>query len=88
MNAQVMFVILCSLFIVIQSDNYDYQGPFSHIYKDKIWNVNGPLSGPGSNPCHFLKYLIALQKVIDRGDISSIAEIGFGDFEMMQHIIL
>jgi hypothetical protein len=68
--------------------DYDYQTPFSSIYTNKIWNKNGPLSGPGSDPCMGLKYLLYLQHLIDRPEIRRIVEIGFGDWEMMQHILL
>ena len=45
---------------------YDYQTPFSNIYANKIWNKNGPLSGPGSDPCVGLKYLLYLQHLVSR----------------------
>ena len=63
-----LVVLLSFLFFILSNSqqSYDYQTPFSNIYKNKIWNSNGPLSGPGSNPCHGLDYLIALQHLIDR----------------------
>ena len=70
------------------ADGYDYQSAFGSIYQNKIWNQNGPLSGPGSNPCTGIKYLIYLQHFIDKPEVKKIVEIGFGDWEMMQHILL
>jgi hypothetical protein len=68
--------------------DYDYQTPFSNIYEHKVWNRDGPLSGPGSDACKGLKYLLYLQHFINRPEIKTIVEIGFGDWEMMQHILL
>jgi hypothetical protein len=57
-------VLLLSLASAV---DYDYQTPFSNIYKNKIWvQNNSPLSGPGSDDCDGLKYLVYLQHLIDR----------------------
>lgn len=70
MNIQNLLVI--TLFLLAKSQDYDYQSAFSHIYDNKIWNSDGPLSGPGSNPCTGLQYLLYLQHLISRPDIHKI----------------
>ena len=67
-----------------------FQSAFDNIYKTGIWGTieNNPASGGGSEPCDGLAYLLYLQHLISRPDIYSIVEIGFGDWEMEQHLIL
>jgi hypothetical protein len=83
-HAALLFLFLLTL----THQEYDYNGAFSHIYDNKVWNGDGPLSGPGSDPCRSLRYLTYLQNFISRGDVTKIVEVGFGDWEMMQHMVL
>jgi len=46
-------LLVLSTFLLVTL-HYDYNGAFSHIYDTKMWNGNGPLSGPGSDPCRGL----------------------------------
>jgi hypothetical protein len=85
---------LCTLALLLPlitaEEEVDFQTPFSYIYKNHIWNdqLKGPLSGGGSDACEGLPYLLYLQHLIDRPEVKRIVEIGFGDWEMMQHILL
>lgn len=58
--------------LAIATLQYDYNTAFGHIYDNKIWNQNGPLSGPGSDPCRGLQYLLFLQHLIDQPGITKI----------------
>jgi hypothetical protein len=57
---------------IIATRHYDYKGAFSNIYDNKVWNGNGPLSEPGSDPCKGLQYLLFLQHLIDQPGITKI----------------
>jgi len=44
----------------------DFNNPFNEIYEKGTWNKGqGPLSGPGSDACAYLRYLILLQHIVD-----------------------
>lgn len=73
---------------VCGGEGVDFNAPFSNIYSQKSWNPRGgPLSGMGSDACRYIRYLLLLQHLVDMPDIKNIVEIGFGDFEMNQHIL-
>ena len=61
---------------------------FTNIYNKMIWkgNDNTPLSGAGSSIDYNKKYIKFLQDFIQRNDISSILDIGCGDWTFTQTI--
>jgi hypothetical protein len=64
MNFIGALVLLLSL---ASAEDYEYQDTFSKIYKSKHWvQDKSTLSGPGSNACDGIKYLVYLQHLIDR----------------------
>jgi hypothetical protein len=65
--------LLIGLIACAGGEGVDFNSPFSDIYQRRVWNpVDGPLSGKGSNTCHYMRYLILLQHVISFSDIKEI----------------
>ena len=63
----------------------DYKTHFTNIYTNKIWGGNGatPLSGPGSSLSGTTQIRSALDKICDKYNIQSIADLGCGDLTWM-----
>ena len=67
----------------------DFSKSFSTIYTTKAWSADPKHpSGPGSIPTNQLQYLINFQHIVDKPDIKTIVEIGFGDFQMTGSVII
>lgn len=59
---------------------------FDTIYKQKMWA--GGTSGSGSNPAILQGYMSFLEKFIRENKITSIADIGWGDWQYMSQVNL
>lgn len=58
---------------------------FTNIYKNGTWgngSVEKPFSGGGSNPDNSQPYVIFIRDFIISNKISSVTDIGHGDFKM------
>jgi hypothetical protein len=54
---------------------------FTEIYNKNLWNGG---SGPGSNPENILTYITFLQKFLHSNNITSILDLGCGDWQYMK----
>jgi hypothetical protein len=60
---------------------------FSKIYRDHVWGTGGldsPLSGQGSLPHVAKPYVDFVERIIERYAISSVLDVGHGDWKMWQ----
>ena len=57
----------------------DLESAFTRIYDENLWDGG---SGPGSNPRNAAGYLAELQRVIDGLGVSSVLDVGCGDFRL------
>jgi hypothetical protein len=62
----------------------DIKTAFSEVYKKKTW---GKGSGYGSNQFAAVKYIAMTKKLMRDLGISSIVEIGCGDFQIMKNVV-
>ncbi len=78
-----MFVALILVFTSKREKNCSDKQVFTNIYKKNIWNGG---SGPGSKVENAGPFLNYLQNFIDTQEISTIVDIGCGDWELMKTI--
>ena len=60
---------------------------FKNIYENRLWsgaNLNIPLSGPGSLPDRAIPYVRFTEEVISNLQITSVLDVGHGDWEMWE----
>jgi SAM-dependent methyltransferase len=60
---------------------------FKNIYENRLWsgaNLNIPLSGPGSLPDRAIPYVRFTKEVISNLQITSVLDVGHGDWEMWE----
>src|SRR5262245_8013461 len=64
-------------------DRQNVPGVLGPIYARGIW---GGGSGPGSDPVYVQPYMAYLHAFLDHNRISSVVDIGCGDWQFSQHI--
>lgn len=79
----VVLVALISVFISEREKNYSDKQVFTNIYEKNLW---GGGSGQGSKVENAGPFLDYLQSFIDTQEISTIVDIGCGDWELMKTI--
>ena len=79
----VVLVALVSVFMSEREKNYSDKQVFTNIYKKNLWNGG---SGPGSKVENAKPFLDYLQDFINTQEISTIVDIGCGDWELMKTI--
>ncbi len=89
----IILVTIISIYIVIiapASQPQDQNGLlsetqiFSEIYSNKKWRGGG--SGPGSKPQNSIAYMAMLRGFISNNSIKTIADLGCGDWMLMEKI--
>lgn len=90
MNAKKCFFFLSFLvFCLINTSEYSTEHVFSEIYEKKIWGENSAgegWSGGGSSYETTIEYRIFLEKFLKAYRISSVVDLGCGDWEFSKYI--
>lgn len=59
---------------------------FRNIYLNAIWSQGESLSGPGSDLRNTSEYMSVLRNFLDLNKITSVVDLGCGDWQFSQHV--